>query len=449
MILAEKDVYINSTVVYCPKCGCNEMGCIIANKKGVFLEKRCPDHGAELIKIAADYKWYAERNINPKAVAENKNVYKSQKGCPLDCGICEWHSGSVNRIIIPVSNNYALNGKKKNKSTHVKEQSFKSLEDMRCMAGHLIKNSGSNSIIHLIGENVLLHPDLFEIIEMLKLEGFDQIELDTDGIDRSEDLDFMNKIKRSDVRLSISIEAFSPQNITELKFKTLDISEKLQIPVNMFLSYQTGANEQDITGIIHKYLKKNFIRNITIRNKIFFGNNYQGSQNGIETTIDGIEKIISGVNDISLQDFSIHASYHPLCYSAAYYIISEDSIIPLSSIFDKNELAALSEKCCQPNKEKDFTQSFRDSLNRLWSSGVNPQTMKALKQFVEKIYTSNSEGSNKDRWKSAAQMIKGIFIHQYMDESCFDIDRVSHCGDFFVDDSNKMIPVCSHNILYH
>ena len=46
-------------------------------------------------------------------------------------------------------------------------------------------------------------------------------------------------------------------------------------------------------------------------------------------------------------------------------------------------------------------------------------------------------------------MIRMVYIHlPISDEDTFDIARVSHCGDLVPDESGRMIPACSYNLLY-
>jgi uncharacterized radical SAM superfamily Fe-S cluster-containing enzyme len=455
MTLPKKDIYINSTLAYCKHCGQSEMARIVAKKSGVFMERLCPTKGANSVKIAADYKWYMDRVTVPQNISRIKNAKKSQQGCPFDCGICEWHSGLIQRAVFSITNDIYCNYSGGSDSNRIDKEYYKSLEEIKKIINHVLEETGGIDIINLTGKESLLHPYLFDIIEMCKRQGIKQITIDTDGLKGFDDFEFAQKIKQSNVKLVLLLDTFNTSksikihgiDVAKKKLETLQILESLNIPSDILLGYIKGINEEDIAGIAQEYIKKEFVRNIIIQDQIFNGGNYY--QSSCRGTIDEVEKLLATGENISQEDFSALATCHPLCSSVAYYIAHNQKIIPLSKILDKNDLIRISEKCCCPNPDKDFSRIFWDGVNRLWSDGENHASINVLKQFIKKIYPPNGELSINKRWEYAEKMIKAVFIHQYMDENNFDIDRVSRCGDIVIDKSDRLIPVCSYNLLHH
>jgi len=456
MISPRKEIYINSTLSYCTECGGNELARIVAKKNGVFMERLCTKNGVDSVRIAADYKWYMDRATHPQSISNNKNVIKSQHGCPFDCGICEWHSGSIQRAIIPISNDFHSMSSVGIDSNDTNRPHYKNIEEIKEIIKNIKEKSKGLEIISLTGNETLLHPNLLEIIELFSKEGFKRITLDTNGLNSYEDHDFIKNIKQSNVQLVISLDTFDKEksirihgiDLTDKKLHTLHVLESLQIPTNILLVYFKGINDEDIPGIVQEYIKKDFVRNIIIQNKTFLGRDYSLVQSSESFSIDDVEKLLSLGEDFSQEDFSFLASYHSLCYSVAYYIVQNQKVIPLAKILNKNDLIGLSESCCQLIPDKDFSRNFWDGVNRLWSHGEDYDSIKVLKQFMKKIFPSSSRLSNKDKWESAGKMIKAVYIHKYMGKADFDIDRVSRCGDIFVDGSGRLIPVCSNNIVH-
>ena len=64
------------------------------------------------------------------------------------------------------------------------------------------------------------------------------------------------------------------------------------------------------------------------------------------------------------------------------------------------------------------------------------------------LFPRSGHLTDEERRREAERFIKTIYIHPHMDEDNFDIDRVSRCGDLVPDETGRMIPACSYNLLY-
>ena len=98
--------------------------------------------------------------------------------------------------------------------------------------------------------------------------------------------------------------------------------------------------------------------------------------------------------------------------------------------------------------KKDFSVHLRNGIDRLWAEGEDDNFINILKNFISELYPQGVNITPRERRKIAEKMIKMIYIHSHMDEDNFDIDRVSRCGDIVPDESGRMIPACSYNLLY-
>ena len=135
----KKEIYINSTLAYCTQCSQVEMARIVAKKTGVFMERLCTKIGVDSVRIADDYKWYMERVTHPQSISKNKYARKSQQGCPFDCGICEWHSGSIQRAIISITNGIAIVKFTENQFAPTPGQSIVFYDGEQCIGGGIIE----------------------------------------------------------------------------------------------------------------------------------------------------------------------------------------------------------------------------------------------------------------------------------------------------------------------
>ena len=145
----------------------------------------------------------------------------------------------------------------------------------------------------------------------------------------NQDAEFAEKIKESGVQLVLSLDTLDPdksvlihgRDITGLKEACLQRLETLNIPTTILPVCIKGVNEVEVAEIVHAYLRKPFVCSITVQNMTFTGRNGSRFEPREHITMDEIETLLSSKPGIKEEDFFSLSSYHPLCYSAAYYIV--------------------------------------------------------------------------------------------------------------------------------
>lgn len=448
--------FINATRAWCSLCEKVEVARIVADPNGVFMERVCDQKGAVRTKIAASYKWYMERLAKPMLIEEIPDTKKISHGCPLDCGVCEWHTTGLHLPVFSITNVCNLNCPKCFTYNRPDRKYYKTLDETRTILKHIKKKQPDIQLINMTGGEPTLHPNLFDIINVCREEGFDRITINTNGLKIASDLSFTKKIKATGVQLVLSMDTLSQANsitiygkdIVAQKIKTLQILEELEIPTTLLLVCIKGINEEDVADITTKYIKKDFVKSITIQNMTYTGLNGSLFQPREHITIDEVEELLATKEGISPDDFFPLGSYHPLCYSVAYYASVNDKLIPLTKILGKDILTENSRGSYLLEPDKNFSRDFIEGLNKLWAEGEDEEVIANLKKMVRELYPTDGEVTPQSRREAIEKMTKMIYIHPHMDEDNFDIDRVSRCGDFVPDESGEMVPACSYNLLY-
>jgi 7,8-dihydro-6-hydroxymethylpterin dimethyltransferase len=239
------------------------------------------------------------------------------------------------------------------------------------------------------------------------------------------------------------------KDLTEQKKKALHVLETLDIPTTILCVCIKGVNENDVRYIVSRYIIKGFVKSITIQNMTYTGKNGENFKPREHITIDEVENLLSENNVFSSVDFFSLGAYHPLCYSAAYYIVYNDRMLPLTRLIDGDKLSKYSENSYFLSPDGEFSQSFLDGINNLWAEGNEEEEfINVLKSFFKRVYPADEKISQAERRRRAEEMIKMVYIHSHMDKYNFDIGRVSHCGDLVPDEDGKMIPACSYNLFY-
>ena len=453
---ATNRIYLNATLAYCPHCNKVEDARITATENGVFMERMCSQTGVSSTKIAADYKWYLERVMNrPMTVSDIPKPNPQKYGCPFDCGLCENHTGGLQLPVFSITNDCNLDCPKCFTYNRADKRYYKTIEETEKIIDNILFTS-KVQLINITGGEPTLHPELEKILDTCRKKGIERITMNTNGLLIASKPELAKMIKEKNVQVVLSMDALTAENskmifgadIVSQKLKTLEILEHLQIPTTILCVAIKDINENDIAQICNTYITKSFVRSIVIQNMTYTGKNGKDFEPGHYITIDEVENKLCTGDKFKQSDFFALGSYHPLCYSVAYYIVNDDITISLTDIISKNTLESISYGKYYLETNSDFYKEFSDGINRLWAEGASTKVINALKSALNKLYPKDRELSVAERNKISEQMVKMVYIHPHMDHNNFDINRVSTCGDLVPDENGQMIPACSYNLLY-
>ncbi|MFC2131017.1 radical SAM protein [Bacteroidota bacterium] len=451
-----KEIYINSTLAFCRQCNEVEQARIISRDNRVYLERSCPVNGLHSTRISSDYNWYTERMKYYSNFPKPKKHKDSIEGCPKDCGLCQWHSNAIILPVFSITNACNLDCPKCFTYNRRDAKYYKSSGETKQIIHQIIEQSGGVQLINLTGGEPTLHPNLFEIIDACKVEGIRRITMNTNGIKLASNREFAEKLKESGVQLVLSLDTLNPEvskiiygkDLTVQKLKALEIIEELEIPITILSVSIKDLNEKDISSIAKTYLKKEIVRSMTIQNMTFTGLNGSKFEPREHITIDDVEAYLTEETEFCQNDFFPLASYHPMCYSIAYYFSKDSVFIPLTKILGRNSLIKLTTDSYLIDPGRDFSREFLNGINLLWADGEDERSINILKGMINQLYPADREVTQKERQDYFEKYFKMIYIHSHMDEDNFDLDRVSRCGDIVPDESGNMIPACSYNLLY-
>ena len=189
---------IYRTTSICPECHQRIPADYIEEDGQVFMTKECPDHGPykDLISInAKHFRWIQQFTMDSEAKMCTTQT-QSNKGCPLDCGICDFHKSAPAIAIIdityrcnlkcPICYAAAVNERGKNIEP--------SLEDLRRIYQHFrdIKPTPPVCAMYAGGEPTI-RDDFPEILAMTRDMGYIQRQVASNGIRFAKDINFLQK----------------------------------------------------------------------------------------------------------------------------------------------------------------------------------------------------------------------------------------------------------------
>jgi len=446
---------IDSTRAFCPVCGVTEHALITARDNGVFLERICPKLGTVSVRIARDSRWYLERATGPLSMESMPNPGKLTRGCPFDCGPCECHTARLHLPVVSVTNLCNLDCPICFTYNRPDLAYCKSPEEMGIIINHLTDRCGDLELINITGGEPTLHPQILDLLDLCAQSPINRVTMNSNGLRIASDPEFARRLKQSGVQMVLSLDTLDPEksiiihgrDITTEKLAALEQLESLDIPTTILIVCVKGVNEVETAELVRQFLPKPFVRGVTIQNMTFTGKNGSRFQPREHVTIDEVEDLLVAHGGFGKVDFFPLGSYHPLCYSVAYYLVDGERLFPLSHLVERRLLTAATAHSYVLDGGDELATAFREGIDRLWAEGEDEGTIALLRRFIRELYPSG--GLNRTvRQKRAEAMIRMVYIHPHMDEDNFDIARVSHCGDLVPDEAGRMIPACSYNLLY-
>jgi 7,8-dihydro-6-hydroxymethylpterin dimethyltransferase len=196
------------TASLCPHCLRRIAARRIVENDAVYLEKKCPEHGAlDKVLLWRNYpksfnSWDRNRERADGALQKEGSssfpAAADHDGCPFECGICSNHRQKTCSAILEVTHACNLqcpicfSASAKGAGA---DPDLRSIEQMLCT----IRDSAGVCPLQLSGGEPAQRNDLPQIVELARRIGFDHIQINTNGIRLAQDADFARALQDAGV----------------------------------------------------------------------------------------------------------------------------------------------------------------------------------------------------------------------------------------------------------
>ena len=477
----EKMPVIETTKTVCPECKLIIDGTIYKDGDNVMIRKNCPDHGWTIEKYWEDYDMYMKmRRYNYYGRGfDNPNYITETKGanCPFDCGMCERHKSHTGLANVVVTNRchlscwycffYAKEGEAiYEPSLPEIEKIFNNLRNQKPIPANAIQITG--------GEPTM-HPHIVEIIQMAKKAGFDQIQLNTTGINLALNPDLGPKLRHAGVStLYMSYDGVSkranPKNHWEIP-ATLDAARKAGISIVLVPTVIRTVNDHELGAMINFALNNSdIIRAVNFQPVSLVGRMpsrlrekqrisipgaiklIEQQTNGVVSKEDwfsvpyigGINKFIEALTGEYKYDMSIHFA----CGAGTYvFLDSDNKIIPITRFVDAAGLI----------EHLQRTVDEMEGKSKLERKMIAVKALLGFNKFIDKSKQPKSVNFSKllmsvlmkhDFATMGKFQMKSIFLGMmhFQDEYTYDIHRVEKCDIHYAMPDGEVLPFCTFNV---
>ena len=192
---------IGETDALCPVCLKTIHADKVEEGDDVFIVKKCPDHGEWKVKIwsgAENYKYLYEFAAVPKT--PKKRAVGEIRDCPQECGLCERHLQHSCLVVAEVTNRCNLNCPICFATANGCGYDFHpDMETIKGMFKTIVEYVNSPRCVQLSGGEPTVRDDLPEIVKMAKDMGIEHIEVNTNAVRISKDIEYLKKLRDAGV----------------------------------------------------------------------------------------------------------------------------------------------------------------------------------------------------------------------------------------------------------
>ncbi len=214
--------FIRRTQSICPECNRILPSTVFEREGKVFMTKTCPEHGEteELYFGSYDmYQKFATYWSDGKGT-HAPNVPIESCACPANCGLCSNHLSHTGLANIIVTNRCDLTCwycffyvKKGLEGAYVYEPSLDQVKEM--VRALKAERPVPGNSLQITGGEPTLRPELPEIVKIIKEEGVDHIQLNTNGINLALNPNLAHILRDNGLsNLYMSFDGVSPKLLT-------------------------------------------------------------------------------------------------------------------------------------------------------------------------------------------------------------------------------------------
>ena len=481
---ADEEVPIRRTASLCPEC-LQTIGAEIFERGGkVWIRKTCPKHGTVEDLYWGDSAMYrkAERWARDGKGLDNPNITKEDISCPRDCGLCRMHKSHTALANIAITTRcdrncfycffYA------ERLGYVYEPSMGQIREM------LSKLRGERPVpcnaVQLTGGEPTMREDLLDIIEMAREEGFEHVQLNTNGVRISQDLEFTKRLRDAKVStLYLSFDGVSPRTNIKNHWEIPGVLKNCReagIGIVLVPTVINGLNDGELGDILRfGFRNSDIVRGVNLQPVSLVGMMPRKKREEQRITIPDVIKRIEQQTrgQVSRDDFYPVPSMlritnfvegmtgkkhydlgsHFACGMATYVFRDKGRMVPITRFVDVEGLLEFLDGMGDSLKQR--SNRFGRGLGKL-RAGSN--LLFRINSFIDKDKAPEGFSIGKIIYNALVKhdyRALGEFHHKslfvgmmhFQDLYNYDIERVKRCCIHYAMTDGRIVPFCAFNVI--
>ncbi|MCB9834318.1 MAG: radical SAM protein [Planctomycetes bacterium] len=444
--------YYDVAISICSTCLRKVEGKIYFDEGGVWLDKRCPEHGREQVLIADDVDYYRRSRevfIKPSEMPQRFNT-PIKHGCPYDCGLCpdhEQHScltlvelGDHCNLACPVC--YAESGPDR--------PLFHDYDRVVAMLDAVVANEGEPDVVQLSGGEPTLHPCFFDILDAAKARPIKHLMVNTNGIRIAKDADFARRLAGYMPAFEIYLQFDSFEKEALMELRGADLREvrreavrrlnELGISTTLVVTLKKGLNDHEIGSIIDWAVEQPCIRGVTLQPIQDAGRNAGYEKGRDRLTLSEVRRKILEQTTLFRPEDVIPVPCHPDALAMAYALKQGRKVTPLTGMIDPKVLIEGGRNTIVFERDESLKGKLFEAFSTAHSPRSGIDSLKSLLCCLPKLALPGR--------LSYENLFRVIIMH-FMDAHDFDVRSVKKsCVHIVHPEDLRIIPFETYNLFY-
>ena len=329
----------------CSKCLNKVEAKIIFEDDNVYLVKHCPTHGREQVLIADDIEYYKQSQafIKPGDMPLRFNT-PIKHGCPYDCGLCPDHEQHSCLTLVELTDRCNLTCPICYADSGSEQQQHRSLELIEQMLDAIVANEGEPQIVQLSGGEPTIHPEFFQVMDLVKTKPIKHLMINTNGIRIAKDREFCDRLSQYMPGIEVYLQFDSFESVALKELRGVDLRSvreqaiahlnEFNISTTLVVTLKKGLNDHEIGKIVDYALQQKCVRGVT-----FQPIQVAGMLEGFDpkrdryTLTEVRRSILEQCSHFKPQDI-LSVPCHPDSLAMAYALKVKGQVIPLTGLFD-------------------------------------------------------------------------------------------------------------------
>lgn len=442
----------------CSKCLTKVEAKIIFRDDCVYLVKHCLIHGQEEVLIADDIDYYklTQEFIKPGDMPLKFNT-PIKYGCPYDCGLCPDHEQHSCLTLVELTDKcnlscpicYADSGIEEISPHSNQSRLHRSLAQIEMMLDAVVANEGEPQIVQLSGGEPTLHPEFFEVMDLVKSKPIKHLMINTNGVRIAKDRKFCERLSQymPGIEIYLQFDSFEKSTLEELRGVDLrEVRERAitnlneyNISTTLVVTVKKGLNDTEIGKIIEYALQQKCVRGVTFQPIQVAGRLEQFDPKGDRYTLTEVRRSILQQSPYFKPEDIIPVPCHPDSLAMAYALKLNGKVIPLTGMIDPDAYVKM-----MPNSVLyEQNEELKSKIFELFSTSHSPKSAAtSLKQLLCCLpMMAVPEGITYEN-------VFRVLIVQFLDPFNFDVRSVKRSCIHIVHPDGRIIPFDTFNMFY-
>jgi uncharacterized radical SAM superfamily Fe-S cluster-containing enzyme len=457
---------VKTTSSICPHCLESVDAEVFERQGQVWMDKTCKQHGPFSALLAADSRHYFEPAGRP---ATQKSCCGGSCGLPATgpdprAGQAAWTNHSCT-ILIEITERCNLSCPTCFAGSSPQHSAMMGLDEFTRQLDQLVDGGKSTSdMIQLSGGEPTIHPQFFQMVEVLFDRGFHQVCINSNGIKLAREefvqqlADCMRRHAGGELFVYLQFDGFESGthatlrgrgDLLKIKRRALENCQARGIHVHPVMTLTRNVNEHEVGDFVRLGAEQPALKNLVIQPAMYSGRYQQPRRRDRITLADTVAMICDQFGIFTPQDFVPIPCSDPNCFGMAVALRAGSGLIPVSRYFpryeDWNSIEA-----------RQLIEDFSDTINgpQAISEAIrwitSDQRIGEILQdldddevdgLIDALIEAQSAGGN--FW----DQLLTISIKPFMDAWTYDQDRIDQCCVHILDPDGNPVSFCEFNAI--